>query len=92
VTTTFGTAEEQLNRLVQDRRLSVEKRVALADIRGRFRCMKRALPSFIEVARRMSDALSAGRAEEAENIAAALARYRGLFGEDLTAARDELAV
>jgi len=53
--------------------------------------MKRALPSFIEVARRMSEALSAGRGEEAENIAAELARYRGLFGEDLMAVRDELA-
>jgi len=92
VTTTFGTAEEQLNRLVQDRRLRVEKRVALADIRGRFGCMKRALPSFIEVGRRMSETLSAGRAEEAENITAEFARNHGLFGEDLTAVRDELAV
>jgi adenylate cyclase len=90
LTTTFQTAEEQLNRLVQDR--SVEKRVAMADIRGRFGYMKRALPNFIEVGRRISEALSAGRAEEAENIAAEFAPYRGLFGEDLTAVRDELAV
>jgi adenylate cyclase len=54
--------------------------------------MKRALPNFIEVGRRMSEALRAGRAEEAENIAAEFAPYRGLFGEDLTAVRDELAV
>ena len=46
LTTTFQTAKEQLNRLVQNRRGSAEKRLAMADIRGRFRCfgyMKRAL-------------------------------------------------
>jgi adenylate cyclase len=64
----------------------------MADIRGRFGYMKRALPNFIEVGRRMSEALSAGRAEEAEHIAEEFAPYRGLFGEDLTAVRDELAV
>jgi adenylate cyclase len=90
--TTFQTAEEQLNRLVQDRRGSAEKRVAMADIRGRFGYMKRALPNFVEVGRRVSEALSAGRAEEAERIAEEFALYRGLFGEDLTAVRDELAV
>jgi adenylate cyclase len=92
LTTTFQTAEEELNRLVQDRSGNVEKRVAMADIRGRFGYMKRALPNFIEVGRRMSEALSAGRAEEAEKIAAEFAPYRVLFGEDLTAVRDELAV
>jgi adenylate cyclase len=92
LTTTFQTVEEQLNRLVKDRSGNVEKRVAMADIRGRFGYMGRALPNFIEVGRRMSEALSAGRAEEAENIAAEFAPYRGLFGEDLTAVRDELAV
>jgi adenylate cyclase len=91
LTTTFQTAEEQLNRLVQDRSGNVEKRVAMADVRGRFGYMKRALPSFIEIGRRMSEALSGGRAEEAENIAAEFAPYRGLFGEDLTAVRDEIA-
>lgn len=92
LTTTFQTAEEQLNRLVQDRKGSAEKRVAMADIRGRFGYMKRALPIFIEVGRRMSEALSAGTAEEAEHIAEEFSPYRGLFGEDLTAVRDELAV
>jgi adenylate cyclase len=92
LTTTFQTVEEQLNRLVKDRSGNVEKRVAMADIRGRFGYMGRALPNFIGVGRRMSEALSAGRAEEAENIAAEFAPYRGLFGEDLTAVRDELAV
>jgi len=92
LTTTFHTSEEQLNRFVKDPSESVEKRVAMADIRGRFGYMKRAVPNFIEVGRRMSEALRAGRAEEAENIAAEFAPYRGLFGEDLTAVRDELAV
>jgi hypothetical protein len=87
LTTTFRTAEEQLNQFVQDRSESAEKRVAMADIRGRFGYMKRALPKFIEVGRRMSEALGNGRAEEAENIAAEFAPYRGLFGEDLTAVR-----
>ena len=91
LTTTFRTAEEQLNRFVQDRSESAEKRVAMAGIRGRFGYMKRALPKFIEIGRRMSEALEAGRAEEAENIAAEFAPYRGLFGEDLTAVRDEIA-
>jgi len=65
LTTTFHTAERQINRFVQDHRESVEKRVAMADIRGRFGYMKRALPNFIEVGRRMSEALGAGRAEAA---------------------------
>jgi adenylate cyclase len=92
LTTTFRTADELLNRFVQDRSQDVEKRVALADIRGRFGYMKRALPNFIEVGRRMSEALRAGHAEDAENIAVQFTPYRGLFGEDLTAVRDELAV
>src|SRR6516165_11883412 len=92
LTTTFHTSEEQLNRFVKDPSESVEKRVAMADIRGRFGYMKRAVPNFIEVGRRMSEALGAGRAEEAEHIAADFAPYRRLFGEDLTAVRDELAV
>jgi adenylate cyclase len=91
LTTTFQKAEAQLDQTVQDRRESTEKRVAMSDIRGRFGYMKRALPNFIEVGRRMSEALGAGRAEEAEHIAADFAPYRGLFGEDLTAVRDELA-
>ena len=91
LTTTFQTAEEQLNQFVQDPRASIDKRVAMADIRGRFGYMPRALPNFIEVGRRMSEALSAGRVEEAARIAAGFAPYRSLFGEDLTAVRDELA-
>ena len=91
LTTTFQRAEAQLDQTVQDQRESAEKRVAMADIRGRFGYMKRALPNFIEVGRRMSEALGAGRAEEAGHIATDFAPYRGLFGEDLTAGRDELA-
>jgi adenylate cyclase len=91
LTTTFQTAEEQLDRFVQDPRAGVEKRVAMADIRGRFGYMKRALPNFIEVGHRMSEALGAGHAEEAGHIAAGFAPFRSLFGEDLTAVRDELA-
>jgi adenylate cyclase len=91
LTTTFQKAEAQLDQVVQDPRESVEKRVAMADIRGRFGYMKRALPNFIEVGRRMSEALGAGRAEEAGHIAAEFAPYRSLFGEDLTAVRDQLA-
>ena len=91
LTTTFETVEEQLNQFVQDRRASVEKRVAMADIRGRFGYMKRALPGFIEVGRHMSAALGSGQTEEAWHIAADFVPYRRLFGEDLTAVRDELA-
>src|SRR6516162_6914985 len=92
LTATFQKADAQLDQIEQDPRESVEKRVAMADIRGRFGYMKRAVPNFIEVGRRMSEALGAGRGEEAENIAAGFAPYRVLFGEDLTAVRDELAV
>jgi adenylate cyclase len=91
LTTTFQKAEAQLDQVVQDSRESVEKRVAMADIRGRFGYMKRALPNFIEVGRRMSEALGAGHAEEAGHVGADFAAYRNLFGEDLTAVRDELA-
>jgi adenylate cyclase len=91
LTTTFQKAEAQLDRVVQDPGESVEKRVAMADIRGRFGYMKRALPNFIDVGRRMSEALGAGRVDEARQIAAEFAPYRSLFGDDLTAVRDELA-
>jgi len=91
LTTTFDAAQEQLNQFVHDRRESAEERVAMADVRGRFSYMRRALADFIEVGRRMSTALSSGHAEEAGHIAAEFAPYRSLFGEDLTAVRDELA-
>jgi len=91
LTTTFQKADAQLDQTVHNQVESAEKRVAMADIRGRFGYMKRALPNFIEVGRRMSEALGAGRAEEAGHIAMDFASYRGLFGEDLTAVRDELA-
>ena len=68
LTTTFQTAKEQLNRLVQHRRGSAEKRVAMADIRGRFGYMKRALPNFIEVGRRMSEAFGQSRAPHEQNL------------------------
>jgi adenylate cyclase len=89
--TTFEKTEAQLDQIVQDPRAGVERRLAMADIRGRFEYMKRALPNFIEVGRRMSEALGAGHAEEAGHIGAEFAPYRDLFGEDLTAVRDQLA-
>jgi adenylate cyclase len=91
LTTTFDTAQEQLNQFVHDRRESAEERVAMADVRGRFSYMRRALADFIEVGRRMSAALNSGHTEEAWRISSEFAPYRSLFGEDLTAVRDELA-
>jgi len=91
LTTTFQKTEVQLDQIVRDPRASVERRLAMADIRGRFGYMTRALPNFIEVGRRMSETLGAGRAEEAAHIAAGFAPYRSLFGEDLTAVRNQLA-
>jgi adenylate cyclase len=91
LTTTFQKTEAALDQIVQDPRASVERRLAMADIRGRFGYMNRALPSFIEVGRRMSDALAADRADEAAHIAADFALYRDLFGRDLTVVRDQLA-
>jgi adenylate cyclase len=92
LTTTFQKTEAQLDQIVQDPRASVERRLAMADIRGRFGYISHALPSFIDVGRRMSVALGAGRADEAAHIAADFAPYRDLFGADLTAVRDQLAV
>lgn len=89
--TTFEKAEAQLDQVVEDPRENVERRVAMADIRGRFGYMKRALPNFIDVGRRVSEALGAGGFEEAAHIAADFAPYRSLFGADLTAVREELA-
>jgi adenylate cyclase len=91
LTATFQKAESQLDQVVEDPRETVDKRVAMADIRGRFGYMKRALPNFIEVGRRMSEALGSGHTEEAGRIAAEFGSYRSLFGEDLTAVRDQLA-
>jgi adenylate cyclase len=91
LSTTFQKAEAELDQVEQDPRAIVARRLAMADIRGRLRYMERALPSFIEVGRRISEALGAGRAEEAGHIAADFAPYRSLFGEDLTAVRDQLA-
>ena len=69
LTTTFQKTEAQLDQIVRDPRASVDRRLAMADIRGRFGYMKRALPNFIEVGRRMSEALGGGQAEEAAHIA-----------------------
>jgi adenylate cyclase len=91
LTTTFEKAAAALDNIVQDPRGNVDERVAMADIRGRFSYMRRALSPFIEVGHRMSDALLAGHAEDARHIAAEFTPYRKLFGEDLAAVRDELA-
>jgi adenylate cyclase len=91
LTTTFEKTEVELEAIVQDPRARVERRLAMADIRGRFEYLRRALPNFIEVGRRMSEALGAGRADEAAHIAAEFAPYRDLFGADLTAVREQLA-
>jgi adenylate cyclase len=91
LTTTFEKAAAALDNIVQDPRGNVDERVAMADIRGRFTYMRRALSPFIEVGRRMSDALAAGRAEDARHIATEFTPYRQLFGEDLAAVRDQLA-
>ncbi|MBV8338262.1 MAG: HAMP domain-containing protein, partial [Alphaproteobacteria bacterium] len=91
LTTTFEKAAAALDNIVQDPRGGVDERVAMADIRGRFSYMRRALSPFIEVGHRMSDALLAGRAEDARYIATEFTPYRQLFGEDLAAVRDQLA-
>ena len=91
LTTTFERTEAQLDRVVQDPKAVVERRLAMADIRGRVRYMSRGFAPFLEIGRRMSEALGAGRADEARHIAAEFTAYRSLFGEDLTAVRDQLA-
>jgi adenylate cyclase len=91
LTTTFRRFEDILERMIADTRLSVEDRVALANIRGRFTYMERALPDFIEAGRAVSEAVRAGDNDGAVRMAARFAPYRPLFGADVSAVRQELA-
>jgi adenylate cyclase len=89
--TTFRRFKDILERMIANPHLSVDDRVALANIRGRFTYMERALPGFIEVGRAVAEAIRAGNNDEAVRMAARFAPYRPLFGADVSAVRDELA-
>jgi adenylate cyclase len=91
LTSTFGEIDRKLSDVIQDPDVAVDERVAMADIRGRFSYMDRALPDFIEVGRRYIEAVKAGRDDDVLRSGAAFTRYRALFGPDLTAVRDQLA-
>jgi adenylate cyclase len=91
LTTTFRRFEDILERMIADPRLSVEDRIALSNIHGRFTYMERALPDFIDAGRAVSEAVRAGDNDEAVRMAARFAPYRPLFGADVSAVRQELA-
>jgi hypothetical protein len=74
--TSFQKTEAQLDQVVQDPRETVEKRVAMADIRGRFSYMKRALPNFIEVGRRRRNPSTSRRTCSASREGLATKPYR----------------
>jgi adenylate cyclase len=87
----FAQTEALLDRAIADRRAGVDNRLALARIKGQFGYMARALPDFIDVGRQMVAAMQAGHKEEASAAIARFTRFRDLFGQDLSAVRQELA-
>src|SRR5271156_5016029 len=91
LTTTFRQIDQKLSDVIQDGDVGVDERVAMADIRGRFSYMDRALPDFIGVGHSYIEAVKAGRDDDVLRSGAAFSRYRALFGPDLTAVRDQLA-
>ena len=91
LTATFKQIDAILARVIDDPDAAVEERVALADVRGRFSYMVRALPDFIEVGRKFTEAVKAGRDDDALRIGGDFTPYRALFGPDLSRVRDELA-
>jgi len=91
LTATFQQIDRTLNAEIDDQDAAVDDRVAMADIRGRFSYMSRALPEFIEVGRKFLESVKAGQDDDAMRAAAAFTPYRTLFGPDLSAVRDELA-
>jgi hypothetical protein len=76
LTTTFQKTEAQLDRIVEDPKARVQRRLAIADILGRFGYMKRALLNFIEVGRRMSEALGTGRTNPIDGATGTLGGFR----------------
>jgi adenylate cyclase len=91
LTATFQQIDRTLNAEIDDQDAAVDDRVAMADIRGRFSYMSRALPEFIEVGRKFLESVKAGQDDDTMRVAAAFTPYRTLFGPDLSAVRDELA-
>ena len=91
LTATFRQIDQTLSAEIDDPDAAVDDRVAMADIRGRFSYMSRALPDFIEVGRKFLASVGSGQDDDAMRIAAAFTPYRTLFGPDLSAVRDELA-
>jgi adenylate cyclase len=91
LTTTFRQIDQKLSEEMHDPDATVDDRIAMADIRGRFSYINRALPEFIAVGSNFLEAIKAGRDDDAVRIADAFTRYRSLFGPDLSAVRDQLA-
>jgi adenylate cyclase len=88
---TFQQVDRTLTRVIGDADESTDERVAMADVRGRFSYMNRALPEFLEVGRNFLAAIKAERDDDALRVVDAFTPYRSLFGTDLSAVRDELA-
>ncbi len=91
LTTTFQAIERTLSEVIRDPDMSVDERIAMANIGGRFSYMARALPEFLEVGSRFLDAVKSGHDDKAVQIAHGFTRYRTLFGADLSAVREQIA-
>jgi adenylate cyclase len=79
-----------LARALQDPNVSTDDRVALAEVRGRFSYLDRAMPEFLDVGKKLSAKIRAGDSVDASRVARDFAPYRTLFGDDLTAIRAHL--
>lgn len=84
-------AKELLARALQDPNVSPDDRISLAEIRGRFSYMDRALPDFLDVGQKLSAKIRRGDAVDGALVTRQFLPYRTLFGEDLTAIRARLA-
>jgi class 3 adenylate cyclase len=84
--------EELLARALQDDpNVSTDDRIALAEVRGRFSYLDRAMPEFLNVGQQLSAKIRAGDPVDGSRVAREFAPYRTLFGDDLTAIRGHLA-
>ena len=83
--------KQLLARALQDPSVTADDRIALAEIRGRFSYLDRAMPEFLAVGHQLSAKLRAGDSVDPSRVAKEFAPYRTLFGDDLTAIRGHLA-
>ena len=91
LTAAVDTIKELLANALQDPKESTDDRIALAEIRGRFSYLDKAMPAFLDVGRKISMKLQARETVDAARVSMEFAPYRSLFGADLAAIRASLA-